>query len=92
MHCSCYGSEEAVLGGDYLDSPQATSFESINWDWQGKPDKFAELAENSRDYKFPRRTLDRHDSDYTFVKKVYQQDTKAYYKRRIPSTPMIDSC
>lgn len=72
MHCSCYGSDEAVLGGDYLDSPQSESFESIEWDWRGSPDKFAELAENNRDFKYPRRRVDRHDSDYTFVKTLYK--------------------
>ncbi len=71
-HCSCYDSEDGVLGGDYANEPKSRAFSSIKWDWQGPPAKFAEIAKNKNDLKYPRRKLDVEDYDYTFVAKLYK--------------------
>lgn len=70
-HCSCYGSEEAVLDGDFRNAPHSDKFSDIVWDWEGSCDRFAEIAKKKIDYKVTMRTIRSNDYDVVIVQNLY---------------------
>ena len=59
---------------DYAHLPKSAAFSS---------GKFAELANNKTDFKFPRRKLDVNDYDNKFVSKIYKRYL-AWYNAKKP--------
>ncbi len=70
-HCSCYGSEDAVLDGSVHNPPPSDRFRDIVWDWEGSCDKFAEIAQKKKDYRLPIRKIRRNDYDFHLVQNLY---------------------
>ena len=70
-HCSCFGSETAVLDGDYKSRPESKAFSDVNWTWWGSSSELANIATKRLDIKFPERKALPEDYDSGIMSALY---------------------
>lgn len=73
-HCSCYGTHEALCGGDVGDGyPDG---ENCEFEWSGAAEELVAMAMRIADPIIPDREADPEDYDYDHLVEMYAQVRK----------------